>query len=150
MLPTPVFMGFPSGSDDKESTCNAGDLGWIPGLGRSLGGGHGNPLWYSCLENPHGQRCLVGNSPWSHSESDLTEQPSTHTQASKTYLSPFSCVYFPCWFITFLKSLYDHLSMIFRENTGVYGQFTIFNQNFVILFFFIEILTFNIILVLGV
>ena len=36
----------------KESTCNAGDLGLIPGLGRSPGGGHGNPLQYSCLENP--------------------------------------------------------------------------------------------------
>ena len=43
---------FPSGSDSEESTCNAGDLGSIPGLGRSLGGGHGNPLQYSCLENP--------------------------------------------------------------------------------------------------
>ena len=38
----------------KEFTCNAGDLGLIPGLGRSPGGGHGNPLQYSCLENPHG------------------------------------------------------------------------------------------------
>ena len=43
-LPTPVFLGFPGGSDDKESTCNVGDLGSIPGLGRSPGGGHGNPL----------------------------------------------------------------------------------------------------------
>ena len=42
---------FPGGSDDKESVCNAGDLGSIPGLGRSLGGEHGNPLQYSCLEN---------------------------------------------------------------------------------------------------
>ena len=48
--------GFPGGSDGKESTCNAGDLGLTPGLGRSPGGGHGNPLQYSCLENPHGQR----------------------------------------------------------------------------------------------
>ena len=40
------------GSDGKESTCNAGDLGLIPGLGRSPGGGQGNPLQYSCLENP--------------------------------------------------------------------------------------------------
>ena len=40
------------GSDGKESTCNAGDLGSIPGLGRSPGGGNGNPLQYSCLENP--------------------------------------------------------------------------------------------------
>ena len=42
----------PGGSDSKESSCNAGDLGSIPGLGSSPGGGHGNPLQYSCLENP--------------------------------------------------------------------------------------------------
>ena len=55
-----------SGSDGKESTCNAGDVGWIPGLGRSTGGGHGNPLQYSCLETPHGQRSLAGYSPQGH------------------------------------------------------------------------------------
>ena len=43
---------FPGGSDGKESACNAGDKGSIPGLGRSPGEGHGNPLQYSCLENP--------------------------------------------------------------------------------------------------
>ena len=43
-------------SAGKESACNAGDLGSVPGLGRSPGGGHGNPLQYSCLENHHGQR----------------------------------------------------------------------------------------------
>ena len=43
---------FPGGSDGKESACKAGDLGSTPGLGRSPGGGHGNPLQYSCLENP--------------------------------------------------------------------------------------------------
>ena len=42
----------PGGSDSKESTCNVGDLCLIPGLGRSPEGGHGNPLQYSCLENP--------------------------------------------------------------------------------------------------
>ena len=42
----------PGGSDGKESACNAGDLGLIPGLGRSPGGGYGNLLQYSCLENP--------------------------------------------------------------------------------------------------
>ena len=57
-----VPLGFPGGSDSKESTCNAGDLGSIPRLGRSPGGGHGNPLQYSCLENPHGQGSLVGYS----------------------------------------------------------------------------------------
>ena len=44
-------MGFPDSSADKESTCNAGDLGSIPGLGRSLGEGKGCPLQYSGLEN---------------------------------------------------------------------------------------------------
>ena len=48
-------VGFPSGSDGKESTCNAEDLGSIPGLERSLGEGNGNPLQYSCLENPMGR-----------------------------------------------------------------------------------------------
>ena len=55
-----IKMGFSSGSDGKESACNAGHLGWIPGLGRLPGGGHGNPLQYSGLENSHGQRSLVG------------------------------------------------------------------------------------------
>ena len=45
-------VGFPGGSEGKESACNAGDLGLIPGLGRSPGEGNGNPLQYSCLENP--------------------------------------------------------------------------------------------------
>ena len=46
------MMGFPGGSDSKETTCSTGDLGLIPGLGRSPGRGHGNQLQYSCLENP--------------------------------------------------------------------------------------------------
>ena len=45
-------LGFPGGSVSKESAGNADDLSPIPGLGRSPGGGHGNPLQYSCLENP--------------------------------------------------------------------------------------------------
>ena len=63
-LPTPVSLGFPGGSGGKESAHNAGDLGLIPGLGRSPGRGHGNPLQYSCLENPQGPRSLAGCSPW--------------------------------------------------------------------------------------
>ena len=58
-----LFKGLACGSDGKESACSAGGLDWIPGLGRSCGGGHGNMLQYSCLENPHGQRSLVGYSP---------------------------------------------------------------------------------------
>ena len=47
-----MSRGFPGGSEDKASACNAGDLGSIPGLGRSPGEGNSNPLQYSCLENP--------------------------------------------------------------------------------------------------
>ena len=50
-LPTPVFLGFPGGSAGKESTCNAGDLGSVPELGRSPREGKGYPLQYSGLEN---------------------------------------------------------------------------------------------------
>ena len=50
-LPTPVFLGFPCGSAGKESACNAGDLGSIPGLGRSPGEGKVYPLQYSGLED---------------------------------------------------------------------------------------------------
>ena len=53
-------MGFLAGSNIKESAFNAGDLGLNPGLGRSPRGGQCNPLQYSCLENPNGQRILVG------------------------------------------------------------------------------------------
>ena len=64
-------------SDGKESTCDVGGLGSIPGLGRFSGGGHGNPLQCSCLENPHGQRSLAGYSLWAHKESDMTERLNT-------------------------------------------------------------------------
>ena len=47
-----MILSFPGGSDNKESASNAGDLGSIPGLGRSPGGEHGNSLQYSCQENP--------------------------------------------------------------------------------------------------
>ena len=66
MLP---YLGFPGGSDGKESTCNAEDLGSIPGLGRSPGEGNSYPLQYSDLENS--MDCMY--SPWGHKESDMTE-----------------------------------------------------------------------------
>ena len=69
--------GSPGSSARKESTCSAGDLGLIPGLGRALGGEHSNPLQYYSLEKPHGQRSLMGYSPRGHKESDRTEQLST-------------------------------------------------------------------------
>ena len=69
--------GFPGSSAGIESASNAEDPGSIPGSGRSLGGRHGNPFQYSCLENPNGQRRLAGYSPWSGKESYTTEQPNT-------------------------------------------------------------------------
>ena len=72
-------MGFLGDSVVKNSLASAGgagDPGSIPGSGRSPGGGNGSPLQYSCLENPHGQRSLVGYSAWGHKEStDWTHTP---------------------------------------------------------------------------
>ena len=64
--------GFPGASDSKESACNAGDLGWVPGLGRSPGGGHDNSLRYSCLENPM-DRGAWQATVYGVAESDSTE-----------------------------------------------------------------------------
>ena len=68
-----IKKGFPGSSAGKESACNAEDLGLIPGLEGSPGGGHHNLLKYSCLENPHGQRSLVSYSPWVPKELGTTE-----------------------------------------------------------------------------
>ena len=72
-LLTPVFLGFPGDWDSKESACNAGDLGSIPGLGRSPGEGNGKLLQYSCLENSMVGGVLGGYNPWDHKQSDTTE-----------------------------------------------------------------------------
>ena len=73
-LPTPVFLGFPGGSDGIESTCSVGDLGLIPELGRSPEEGKGYPVspvfWSGEF---HGQRNLAGYSPRDCKESDTTE-----------------------------------------------------------------------------
>ena len=72
-LTSGMLMGFPGGSEDKASACNAGDPGSIPGLGSFPGEGNGNPLQYSCLENP------MDRGPWRATvhgvaKSDTTEQ----------------------------------------------------------------------------
>ena len=68
----------------KKSACNAGDPGSIPELGRYPGGGHSNPLQYSCLENPCGQKSLAGYSPCGHRELDTTETNHSTAQPIKT------------------------------------------------------------------
>ena len=68
------FIGFPGGSDGKESACNTGDLGSIPRLERSPGGGHGKPIpIFLPGESPHGQKSLAGYSPWGGKALDVTE-----------------------------------------------------------------------------
>ena len=73
-------MGFPGGSAGDIR-----DMDLIPASGRSPGVGHGNPVQYSCLENPHGQRSMVGYSPWGHKESDMTEHTHTAIQCAFIY-----------------------------------------------------------------
>ena len=73
-----IQTNIPGGSEGKASACNAGDLGSIPGSGRSPGEGNGNPLQYSCLEKSHGLRSLVDYSPWDRKELDTTEQLHFH------------------------------------------------------------------------
>ena len=79
------FSGYPGSLAGKESACNAGDPGLISGFRRSPGGGHGNPLQYSCLEDPHGQKSLAGCSPWGRKELDMTKRlsPAQHTSVKE-------------------------------------------------------------------
>ena len=71
-------MGFPGGSDNKESACNAGDVGWIPGLGRSPGEWTGNSLQYSCLENPMDRGVWWASVHWIAKRHDWASN--THTE----------------------------------------------------------------------
>ena len=69
----PVLQYLSDSAAGKESACSAGNPGSIPGLGRSPGEGIVYAHQYHCLENPHGQRSLMGYSPWGRKESDMTE-----------------------------------------------------------------------------
>ena len=87
-------MGFPGGSHSKESACNAGDSGLIPGLGRSPGEGNDYPLQYSYLEwNPMDRGAWQGTVPWGHKELDMSEQ-----------LNPFLFLFYFLFFT--LNSIY--------------------------------------------
>ena len=70
----------------QTSTCNVGDPSLIPGLRRSPGWGHGSPFQYSCLENPHGEKSLVGYSPWGHRVGHGWATKQTHTQGWDSWI----------------------------------------------------------------
>ena len=109
-----VVKNWPANAGDT------GDLGLLPGLGRSPGGGQGNPLHYSCLENPHGQRRLAGYSPWGHNESDMTVTkhstgvPKILLQAvNASWLGPISMFLNYCFPMVLWSTLCDTFSFTF-------------------------------------
>ena len=81
-------VGFPGGSGGKESACSAGDLGSIPGFGRSPGEGNSHPTQVFWPGEFHGQRSLAGYSPWGHKESDTTEWLSLYWGQGQSYFGP--------------------------------------------------------------
>ena len=83
-----TWWGFPGGSDSKESTCSAGDLGLIPGLGRSPGKGNGYPLQYSGLENS------IDRGAWQSTVCGVAK--------SRTWLSKFRFALYSCFVLLFL------------------------------------------------
>ena len=113
------YLGFPGSSDGKESAGNVGDLGSIPGLGRFPGEGHGNPLQYSCLESPHGQRSLARYCPQGHKESDTTQRLSTALHSTSLHLSIMAlrtCI-FPPIHVIFIKA--NHITCICDLNRQI-------------------------------
>ena len=106
-LPTPVFLGFPDSSVGKESACNAGDLGLIPGLGRSPGEGKSYPLQYSGLENS--MDCIV------HGAQSRTQQSNFHFTIKKRYKDRFNSKVFllkKCLFSKFQVASILKLSVV--------------------------------------
>ena len=80
-------MGLPQRLRGKESTCNSGDLGSIPGSGSSPGEGNGNPLQYSCLENPIDKGAWEGYGPWGGKKIDTTDRLSLMTRYTSRTLT---------------------------------------------------------------
>ena len=85
-----MLMGFPGGSEGKTSACNAGDLGSIPGLGRSPGEGKGNPLQYSCQENP------MDREAWQTTVHGITKSQTRLSDFTFTFMLPYDGVSVEC------------------------------------------------------
>ena len=95
---SPTNIGFPGGPEDKESSCNVGDLSSISGLGRSPGEENGNPLQYSWLEKSHQWRSLACYSPWGGKVSDTTERLHFHFSTNTCW----TALFFPFSFLATL------------------------------------------------
>ena len=105
--------GFPSGSEVKASACNVGDLGSIPGSGRSPGEGNGNPLQYSCLENPMDRgACWATVHGVTKSQTRLSDF--THS-ALLTMLKPLTVWITTNWKILQVMGISDHLTCLLRN-----------------------------------
>ena len=96
ILSTALLSGFLGGSDSKESTCNVGDSGSVPGSRRSPGEGNSYPLQYSCLEKLIRRGVWQGYSPWGHKKHDRTKQLALlltywHYKMLLAYLVCFLC-----------------------------------------------------------
>ena len=115
-----MILGLHDGSDSQDSSWNTGDPSLIPGSGRSPGEGNDYPLQYSCLGNPHGQRGLVGHSPWGCKQSDMTKR--------LTLRSLFITI------LLYLKDINNFLILISRFKFLIilwyHNQTTIFNSTF--------------------
>ena len=99
------FLGFPGGSDRKETACNVGDLSLVPGLGRNPGEGHGNPLQYSCLEN------LMNGGGWQATVHGVSKSWTQQSDFTFLFLKELSKVYCA------VEMLVIHLSR--KRNSGM-------------------------------
>jgi len=115
------LLGFPGGSDCKESACNLGDLGYIPGSGRSPGGEPGNPLQYSCLENHQGQRSVL-------SLKSMRSQRVRHDWGNKHKHPLLTEKISPLWFQIFVCFLFfEQKYQFFQPSGGYYKPQLTFN-----------------------
>ena len=116
-----LWLWLPWWWDSKETTCNMGDLGSVPGWGRSPGGGHGNPLQYSCMENPMDRGAL-----WAHGAAK-----------SRTQLRNF---HFWLWVLSgeyFFSPLISRVATYYKSFHAFLRKFVCLFVSFVLWFFFL-------------
>ena len=122
-------MGFSGAASGEEPTCKCRrhrDMGSIPGQGKSPGGGHGNPLQYSCRENPHRQRSLAGCSPQTrivgNDCSDLTCTSHLVSSIQSSCFASILLLYFPLYYLQMTRVNVDILGISELRWTGM-GEF---------------------------